>query len=1051
MSYLLNLLNVRRNEVPRLVLASAVFFLAQVDDGIVKSVASAVFNVRAGVEKLPLMYTWIAVVFSLSMAFLSWLTSKVARQRLLLGLMVFVASVLTANALLLLYEHRSAVGLGTEAYSFLFISSELARTLMNFQIWIVAGGICYTSRAKVLFPLLASSAVLGDIAGGFTVQLLSGLFAAHVLYALAVGNMVVVLFLLRLLLRRYFVVQEESEGEAGATMGENIRFFAGSPYLILLFVLSIAVFALYTAIHYGFNVIGRQHFYTESEITEFFGLFFGLTGVATLFVTTFLLQRLLRWLGTRNIYFWVGLVYALVVGLLLGAFENAFPLSIIAAIFAANLLNYVLLDSVIAPAYQVLIKLVPARNSDGTRMIMEGGFMLLGGLAGAGITSLHADGTLNLSELFIALIALAGGMVVCGLLLRKSYTAVLVRAVREQNFDPEDEQAMQSLRGLIANSPDFSRGLLLHREDGVRQLGIEMLRENPGPAGELVCVELLGHDNPRIRAAALSALYPKDGQTASSELIGAVLSRLRDEDNEVRLAAVCCLIELLDDRVKTRDGLVVGEAVAEELFRDGQRAAMQAQCLIMLELLEHDSSTSGRAKILDALLASEDPESLIAGIEAAGSAEDPALVERLVTFLESGHPAVREAAVQSLGRLDTEESFNALRLQLNDPDPDVVDAVVQALKTIGESTRRQRLVHDLEASPLREWQGLMSALMAMDDDVLDDALLGSCRMRLVEANRYIIALNAAKDWSLDSAAEDSAAELLADQLYAEAQAVRDTTVRVLGHLGDTGVVGDLVERLSGSDAGARDNAIELLENIAESELLSHLLPLLESDPSEQLHMAEGVIQWKAVEVEQVLTYLLKNGGVWTQVAALWAAVQWGHRSLCQEVEGQLAAIAQQILAETDDAQGESLMNDEIQPLTTMEKITFLRGSSFFASLPLEELYHVALSIEEESVKAGETVIREGTMGDKMYIVVSGELEVKKEGGPRLAVLGEKQVFGDMALLDDEPRSASVIAIGEVHLLSLQRSNLERILRRYASISFNMMRILSHRLREAQAS
>ena len=194
MNYLLRVLNVRRNEVPRLLLASAVFFLAQVDDGIVKSVSSAVFNVRAGVEKLPLMYTWIAVVFSLSMAFLSWLTSKVARQRLLLGLMVFVASILTANALLLLCEHRSAVGLGMQAYSFLFISSELARTLMNFQIWIVAGGICYTSRAKVLFPLLASSAVLGDIAGGFTVQLLSGLFAAHVLYALAVGNMVVAPF-----------------------------------------------------------------------------------------------------------------------------------------------------------------------------------------------------------------------------------------------------------------------------------------------------------------------------------------------------------------------------------------------------------------------------------------------------------------------------------------------------------------------------------------------------------------------------------------------------------------------------------------------------------------------------------------------------------------------------------------------------------------------------------------------------------------------------------------------------------------------------------------
>ena len=55
------------------------------------------------------------------------------------------------------------------------------------------------------------------------------------------------------------------------------------------------------------------------------------------------------------------------------------------------------------------------------------------------------------------------------------------------------------------------------------------------------------------------------------------------------------------------------------------------------------------------------------------------------------------------------------------------------------------------------------------------------------------------------------------------------------------------------------------------------------------------------------------------------------------------------------------------------------------------------------------------------------------------------------LLDEEPRSASVVALGDVHLLSLQRSSLERILRRYSSIAFNMMRILSQRLREAQAT
>ena len=55
----------------------------------------------------------------------------------------------------------------------------------------------------------------------------------------------------------------------------------------------------------------------------------------------------------------------------------------------------------------------------------------------------------------------------------------------------------------------------------------------------------------------------------------------------------------------------------------------------------------------------------------------------------------------------------------------------------------------------------------------------------------------------------------------------------------------------------------------------------------------------------------------------------------------------------------------------------------------------------------------------------------------------------VALTTTSCAPASVVALGDVHLLSLQRSSLERILRRYSSIAFNMMRILSQRLREAQ--
>ena len=197
------------------------------------------------------------------------------------------------------------------------------------------------------------------------------------------------------------------------------------------------------------------------------------------------------------------------------------------------------------------------------------------------------------------------------------------------------------------------------------------------------------------------------------------------------------------------------------------------------------------------------------------------------------------------------------------------------------------------------------------------------------------------------------------------------------------------------------------------------------------------------------------------MAAAWAARALDKGEMLAVLGDDPAAHVRETVAELVSEGGgmevEQQAQDAHLPLTTMDKITFLKQSPFFAELPLEELYHIAQSMEEEAVVAGSRVINEGTTGDKMYIVVRGRLEVRKFAGEDntegqfIAALDERQVFGEMALLDDEPRSASVLAVGDAHLLSLQRSNLERLLRRYASIAFNMMRILSQRLRDSMAA
>ena len=1057
MSYLLKLLDLRRNEVPRLVLASALFFLVQVDDGIVKSVASAVFNIRAGVENLPLMYTWIAVVFSLSMVLLSWLTAKVTRQYLLFAMMGSVALVFAVNAGALFLESSGQLVLGADYYSFLFVSSEIGRTLMNFQIWIVAGGICYVSRAKVFFPLLASSAVLGDISGGFLVRVLSSLLDSYQLYGLATLNMALVLILLRQLMRRYFVAAQSDEITAPAAgLGENISYLARSYYLLLLFGLSLVIFAVYTAVHYGFNVVAYDYYGTapdsEAKITEFFGLFFGWTGVATFFITTFLLQRLLRWVGTGNVYLWVGVVYALITLLLLGVFSsvdtNVFGLGWIAAftflplvaIFAGNLVNYLLLDSVVAPTYQVMAKLIPTRNSDGTRMIMEGGFMLLGGLVGAGITSLHASRFLSMDELFALLLVLGFSMVLFGYLLKRSYTTELIKAVREQNIDVEDDQAMQALKGLIANDPSFSHGLLLHRNDGVRQMGIEMLRQYPSPTVGQVCMGLFDHDNSRIRAAALQAFTPG---SAEVDVCNALLRRLDDADEETRLNAAQTLTRLTEEvALSNADKREISAAVAQHLRATGAQVALKSEYLILLAKLDHGESAEQREQILAQLLTDEDTDALIAGISAAGRMEAGQVQDRLLECLEHPHPAVREATVQSLGALGKDQGLVALIELLGDPDPDVVEVVVAIL---GQAEGvRQQMVDELMRRPLKVWVGLLGALIAQDDEELTEALVASCRERLVVASRYLVAIDRLERTG------DSAVQLVVDQLSLQNELVQNGVVRLLGYLGDVGVVGDLMDRLSADNEAARESAVELLENIADRDLLAHLMPLIESDRETQLALALNISDWGESSINDVLEYLIHSANVWTEMATIWAAFALGREELVMSAAVELQSEAREVMVEIQRKIGEGEMTED-QPLTTMEKITFLKESPFFAALPLEELYHIALSMEEEDAKEGTVVIKEGTMGDKMYVVISGELEVKHDDGSRFAVLSEKQVFGEQALLDEEPRSASVVSLGDVQLLSLQRSSLERILRRYSSIAFNMMRILSQRLREAQAS
>jgi CRP-like cAMP-binding protein len=96
------------------------------------------------------------------------------------------------------------------------------------------------------------------------------------------------------------------------------------------------------------------------------------------------------------------------------------------------------------------------------------------------------------------------------------------------------------------------------------------------------------------------------------------------------------------------------------------------------------------------------------------------------------------------------------------------------------------------------------------------------------------------------------------------------------------------------------------------------------------------------------------------------------------------------------------------------------------------------------------VVRAGEPGDTLYVVLDGEVSVRRPAGPELT-LGIGSFFGEISLLDGGPRSATVVARGPVVCLALSQARFTKVLRAEPAIAIAMLKELAERLRTAHAT
>jgi CRP/FNR family transcriptional regulator, cyclic AMP receptor protein len=101
-------------------------------------------------------------------------------------------------------------------------------------------------------------------------------------------------------------------------------------------------------------------------------------------------------------------------------------------------------------------------------------------------------------------------------------------------------------------------------------------------------------------------------------------------------------------------------------------------------------------------------------------------------------------------------------------------------------------------------------------------------------------------------------------------------------------------------------------------------------------------------------------------------------------------------------------------------------------------------------KDTEIIIKEGDQGNCMFVVLEGLVEIVKEmNGAEvlLALRGSGEFFGEMAIFEKEPRSATVRALGEARVLTIDKKNFMRRVHEDPSLAFNVVQVMSARIRE----
>ena len=960
---------------------------------------------RYGPRSLPYLFIALGLITLPITAQMGALLQRTDRRRILVLLPLALGLALTAGRGLLLAD-------GNWVYPVLWVLMMVVWIMEATGMWAVASLVNDTRQAKRLFPLYGAGQIVGGAVGGLlTVPFARTLHAENLILVWTVA-LVAACFLVRSLLRSDSTddpphltrVSRATTANVFRSALDGFRLVRSSRLLGWLAVAMVLFALLYNSLSFVFAEAVTDRFPNSDDLAAFFGLFNALINGPALILSIFVANRLFARFGVATMVLTLAVIY------LVGFGASAIGVGF-AALVAFRLIQMVWVNSVWITGWQTLFTILPPERRGQVTSFMDGGAWQVGVML--------AGGAIILSQVLrgdqaVFLLGVVGAalLVVAMMRARRAYgpaVAEAVRAGRPDVFTSEDEPFGgfrtdgTAVATLVESATDS--------DADVRRLAVAIAADVG--TREVLPVILAGasDDDSEVRTLALAGLarHPdSSGSTVASQAIS-------HADATVRALAVDALVACASDP----DWV---EAQLRPLLAD-EDPGVRARAAVGLVRLRPGSQAADRVVVM---IRSPEPATRAAALAALGDLEERTeLIEQAVT---DASPEVRKAALGALAALGG-NGHGALVSALGDSDAGVREAAVATLTSLGSGV--VDLLEDALADPLRE----VGALRAL-------RIIGGAHYERVRGYAHGQVLAATQYGRLArrlGPSADERIELLARSLRTRMTGHATNALWANASLGDSNRLAPAVESLTSPDPRQRATAFEALESLGEPEIVGPLLTLWEA---EQTQTGDPV---------PVLDELLAEDDPWLRACAVLACESLPVRSFDDRLRK---------LSTTDpdpDVRSAAALALEggknmktLDTLPLMKRVLFLRKVPLFAELTPSDLKSVSEAAEENLYSDGVLIAAQGEPGGEMHVVVSGEIEVgvaDSDDRLELARRGPGEVVGEMSVITEKPRMASLVAVGDVRTLSIDRARFERILAERPEVSLAVMRQLCARLEQ----